>query len=167
MVLARRLSAVLARVQFVANTIAAVSLAAMVVITTIDVVGRYFFNAPLHGATELTEVGIALVVFSALPVVTWGGKHITVDLLDKFMTPRWQQWQTIAANVLFAVCLFALGTRIWFFAERNGRREVVSEYLSVPLSWIQYYIAVVCFVTAVGILFLVFSALFDSPADET
>lgn len=160
---ARRLSAVLARVRLLTNTIAALSLAAMVVLTTADVVGRYFFSSPLHGATEMTEFGIALVVFSALPAVTWGGKHIAVDLLDRFFSPRWRRCQKIIANLLFASCLSALGARIWLFAERDGRREVVSEYLSVPLSWIQYYIAVICFVTAAGALFLAFTS---SSADN-
>jgi len=157
---------VLARVQFAANTVAAVSLAAMVVLTTVDVIGRYFFNAPLNGATEMTEFGIALVVFSALPAVTWSGKHIVVDLLDKFFSPRFKRLQKITVNLLFAVCLSALGARIWFLADRAGRRGVVSEYLSIPLSGIQYYIAVICFVTAAGALFWAFAAFAKSAADE-
>lgn len=51
-------------------------------ITVIDVIGRYFFSAPLNGAFELTEVLVAALVFAALPLTTERREHVEVDLLQ-------------------------------------------------------------------------------------
>ena len=55
---------------------------ALMVITLLDVVGRYFLNAPLAGAFELTRLAMGLLVFSALPLVTARERHIVVSLFD-------------------------------------------------------------------------------------
>ena len=41
----------------------------MVLLTCVDVVGRYFLNRPLTGAFELTEHAMGALVFSSLPLV--------------------------------------------------------------------------------------------------
>ena len=50
--------------------------------TCIDVVGRYFLNSPLDGATELTQLMMGLIVFAILPTVCYREEHVSVDLLD-------------------------------------------------------------------------------------
>jgi len=39
------------------------ALAAMMLLTTADVIGRYFFNAPVLGAYEITEYLMLIMVF--------------------------------------------------------------------------------------------------------
>lgn len=148
----RRLVATFHCLRLATELIAVVTLALIIILTVADVIGRYFFNAPLGGATELTEFGIALVVFSALPAITWEDKHVAVDLLDKYVSPRLSRWRQVVINLLFATCLTAIGVRISQLAERAARREVVSEYLSLPLAWIHYYIAAACLLVAAGAL---------------
>ena len=55
---------------------------ALMVMTCIDVIGRYFFNSPLDGATELTQLMMGLIVFAILPTVCYREEHVSVDLLD-------------------------------------------------------------------------------------
>ncbi|MCB1810118.1 MAG: TRAP transporter small permease, partial [Candidatus Competibacteraceae bacterium] len=66
----------------------AILLFALMVLTCIDVMGRYLFNAPLQGATELTRLLMAGIIFAALPAVCLREDHVTVDLLDT-LTPKW------------------------------------------------------------------------------
>nr|WP_255720680.1 TRAP transporter small permease [Acuticoccus kalidii] len=54
---------------------------AMMLLTVVDVVGRYVFNSPVPGAFEATEVMLALSIFAGLPIVTARGDHVTVRLL--------------------------------------------------------------------------------------
>ena len=49
---------------------AAIVLFLMMTITAVDVVGRYFFNKPLAGGFEITEIGLALLIYCALPLVS-------------------------------------------------------------------------------------------------
>jgi TRAP-type C4-dicarboxylate transport system permease small subunit len=58
------------------------TLLCMATITFLDVVGRYLFNAPIPGAFEIQEFGMAILIFSGLPLVTKSRGHITVSLFD-------------------------------------------------------------------------------------
>ena len=64
--------------------LAATALFALMVMTFFDVVLRSAVNNPIESATELTRLFMAIIVFSSLPIVTWKGMHISVDLLDPF-----------------------------------------------------------------------------------
>ena len=72
--------------QFVLHRIlgglAATLLFLLMLLTLIDVVGRYGFNAPVNGSYEITELLLAAIIFSALPLVSAKDAHITVDLID-------------------------------------------------------------------------------------
>lgn len=54
----------------------------MMMVTVVDVTGRYVFNAPLQGGFELTEYLMGLLVFLALPLVSAKGEHVRISLLD-------------------------------------------------------------------------------------
>ena len=123
---------------------AAAALALLVALTVADVVGRYALNAPVPGATELTEFGVALVVFAALPAVCWRGGHVAVDLLDRFVPPRIHRRRAALIAGLFCPCLWAPAWRIAELAERSAAREEVSEYLAMPLAWALLGVAAMC-----------------------
>jgi TRAP-type transport system small permease protein len=66
----------------VLKVIVTATLLCIAVITFIDVIGRYFFNAPVPGAFEIQEFGMGVLIFSGLPLVTRARSHITVSLFD-------------------------------------------------------------------------------------
>ena len=79
------------------ETLIACLLAGMVALTFADVIGRRLFGAPIYGAHDITEHLMALVVFTGLPIVTIGGAHLTIDLLDRvLMRPRLAWWRALA-----------------------------------------------------------------------
>ena len=57
---------------------------AITLVTTVSIVGRWLFNSPLLGDTEVVEYGMAIVVASYLPICMWRGANIIVD----FFTAR-------------------------------------------------------------------------------
>ena len=46
----------------------------MMVVTTIDVIGRDVFNLPLFGAFEMTEILMGLVIFAGMPLDHGGAR---------------------------------------------------------------------------------------------
>lgn len=90
--------------------IAAYVLFVMMLITTSDVIGRYFFLRPVKGAYEL-------VGFLLLCAATWGmaycqvqGRHIKVTFLVEKLSPRIQSIITILSHFIgFAVS----GVMVW------------------------------------------------------
>jgi TRAP-type C4-dicarboxylate transport system permease small subunit len=70
------------------NVVAMAVLLAMVLLTVADVVGRYFFNQPVTGTTELTELMVVVVGFLGLAWCAVKGAHLTVDLLMSRLPPK-------------------------------------------------------------------------------
>lgn len=137
---------------FLLELIAAVMLMALMLITCIDVVGRYVFNNPLPGSVELTQIGMALMVFAAMPVVTWRGGHVVVDLLDRFLTGAVMKSLALLSAAVITISFYYLGHRIYQLGERSLRRGEVTEFLSIPLGFVMQYIAIMSWATAFGMI---------------
>jgi len=127
---------------------------ALMLITCVDVFGRYLFNNPLTGSTELTEIAVGIVIFSVFPIVSWRNDHVVVDILDHFFSRRVHMIRTIVINLLISVSLLFLGQRIYVLGERSLSYEEVTEYLEIPLGWMMIFIAVMCCVTALAVVTL-------------
>lgn len=134
------------------QALAAVSLFALMAMTCIDVVGRYLLNAPLDGATELTRLMMAVIVFAVLPVVSWHEQHISVDLLDNVFPNGLVNLRQMAMNMVAAVALGAIAWRIWALAERTAEYGDTTEYLNIPLAPMMFFISLMSGVTALALL---------------
>lgn len=84
--------------------VSTIFLGLMMALTVVDVFMRYVFNAPITGATEVSELMMVIVVFPALAWIALERSHITVDLL----LTKWPR--PIRLFVEMITLLFALGT---------------------------------------------------------
>lgn len=137
---------------FLPSVVAATSLFALMVMTFFDVILRSLFNDPIESATEMTRLFMAITVFSALPVITWRGEHIVVDLFDPLFSDRLGRIRDVIINVVCGVVLFWPAVRVWQLAGRAKEYGDVTEYLNIPQFYIAYFIACATFVTAVVLL---------------
>lgn len=62
----------------------------LMLVVVADVCGRYFFNSPIMGASELACFMMVVVVFPALAWAALTGKHVKVDILVSHFSPRVQ-----------------------------------------------------------------------------
>lgn len=92
---------------------AGVMILAMMVVTSIDVGGRYFFNRPLHGGYEITEILMGLVIFAGMPLATAAREHITVNFLESVLSRRRRQWQAAIGDLVCAVVAAIMAWRIF------------------------------------------------------
>lgn len=132
--------------------LAGLLLLAMMGVTVVDVVGRYFFNRPLPGAFELTEVGLVLLIFAGLPLVSGGDGHVSVPLLVERLGGwgrRVQQW---LARVLGAALLALVAWRLWLKAGQLLDYGDRTTYLGIPLGPVAYGAALGCGLSAVLLL---------------
>lgn len=92
-------------VSAVAVRIAGAGLLAIVALNGANVVGRYFFSAPIGWAEEAMLYLMILVVFSALAGVTWRGWHIHIELLVQRLPPTARRLAALASAALtIGVC---------------------------------------------------------------
>ena len=85
---------------------------AMMVMTCIDVVGRYVFNSPLNGATELTELFMGILIFAVLPTVSYREEHVSVDLLDLWFPEKLINRRQLLINALAMVMMATVAWRM-------------------------------------------------------
>jgi len=121
----------------------------MMAMTFADVVLRSAFDTPIEAATELIRIAMAIIVFSALPVISGRGEHISVDLLDRFYNQFWQRLRDGIVAIGCGLMLFWPAQRIVVLAERAASYGDVTEYLGIPQTYIAWMIAISTFITAI------------------
>lgn len=98
---------IITRLSRVLNIAAACAMAVMMLLTVSDVFLRYFFNRPIIGVTELTELLMVCVGFLGLAWCATKGQHLKVDLVMSRFPARVQT--NVDSITLFAglcVCVF-------------------------------------------------------------
>src|SRR5215831_6816429 len=90
----------------------------MMALTFCDVVGRYLFNRPLKGAFEVTELILLVLIFAGLPLVSHADEHVTMDFIDRMLTPRVLDVLVRVVHALVAALFFFLTWQMWIKAGR-------------------------------------------------
>ena len=129
--------------------LAAVTLFVLMLLTFADVIMRSTFSAPIEAATELTRMAIAVIVFSALPIVAGRADHIVVDLLDPLF--RRAGIDRILDGLTTLICGVVLvwpAMRSFELADRANSYGDLTEYLSIPVFYITWFIAFMTLGTA-------------------
>lgn len=135
--------------------VAATVLFCLMLVTCVDVLGRYF-NYPLFGGFELTEVLLATLIFAGLPLVTLRNDHVTVDLFDA-VTPDWLlRIQHVVACAVGMVCTGFLSWRLWLRGDHMAAAGETTAQLKIQLAWLTYSMSVLMALTALALFVLAF-----------
>ena len=137
-----------------AGGFAAILLLGLMVVTCLDVIGRYFFNAPLPGAFETTEVALALLIYAALPLVTAREEHVTIDLLDALVPERWRALQRLAVRAVCAAILLLVAWAVLRKADSVAAAGIHTDTLRIPMAPPAYFMSFIAAVTAVVVVIL-------------
>ncbi|PMR74638.1 TRAP transporter small permease [Billgrantia endophytica] len=128
--------------------VAGATLFAMMLLTTADVTGRYFFNSPILGTVELTQLMLAAVVFLSLPVVCWREEHVSIDLLDSVF-PTGLIWiRQVIVNLIVTGALWVMARRVWALGERAMEWGDVTEFLRIPNGYLVFLMSIMLAVSA-------------------
>jgi TRAP-type C4-dicarboxylate transport system permease small subunit len=111
----------------------------------VDVIGRYFFNAPLTGGKEVSEVLLAGVVFFSLAYTQQEKAHINVTLV---YTRFPKKMRTIVGilNSIIALVLFSLITWQsikWAIVYWNANKLI--DVIFIPIAPFQLFVSLGAF----------------------
>ena len=95
---------------------AAVFLVIVASVTFCDVFARYFFLKPFTFTVEITELGMALIVFLAVGLVTHDDAHINVDVVTLRLSNDSRTVLGLVTNMLVLVFLVIMIWRLWLQA---------------------------------------------------
>jgi len=120
------------RVALIANALGTLVVLGLVMVVNYDVVARGVFNKPFHGAVELVQFSMVLIVFLQLPDV------VRVNRLtrsDGFMTVAGNKWPflaTVLNKFIYAIsCIFMLLMAIAIWPEFLEMWET-KDFFGVP-----------------------------------
>ena len=130
------------------GTGAALLLLVLVLITCVDVVGRYVLNAPLTGAFEMTELLLVALVFTALPLATERREHVEVDLLASAFGGFANRLMMAFAGLFSAAVLTTFSWRLAHHALKSAENDAVTNALQIPLAPFGFLAAAACLISA-------------------
>ena len=129
---------------------AALLIFSMMLLTFVDVVGRYLFNQSVIGAFEITEIMMAMLIFAGLPLVVRRREHVTVDLADHLLPQRGRRVHLAAVEVISGALMLGLAHLMWHKAKRSAAYGDMSTVLLIKYAPFVY--AIVVFLVVAGIV---------------
>jgi TRAP-type C4-dicarboxylate transport system permease small subunit len=153
---------VLGRLEMPLNVFVALVLFALMALRCIDVVGRYAFNAPVPGASELTGLGLCLLIFGALPIVTAHSEHVCVSLIELIAGHHSKKLERAVMLIASLLALSLMAWRLWVRATTLAAYGDGTSYLNVPLAPFAYFMSLMT-ALAVVVVALQIVAIFRSP----
>jgi len=117
---------------WVLGTVVAADLAAMMVLTFLDVSGRKLFAHPIYGAYEVTEFMMGVLIFGALPLVTAREGNVVIDIMDHFVPHAAMRGQRIVIGLISAAVLAVIAWQLWILSASHMHTNEVTMTLHIP-----------------------------------
>lgn len=118
-------------------------------LTVIDVAGRYVLNAPLPAGYELVQIGMALLVFLVVPVVTARGEDIRVDIFQRMFPVRVRPALGLASKIIMLAVIVGFAWLLWKRTATFAASGETTSNLRFPLAPLAAFIALSWAISAV------------------
>ncbi|MGD9862865.1 MAG: TRAP transporter small permease [Pseudodonghicola sp.] len=126
------------------SRIACLLLFAMMLLTFVDVAGRYLFTMPVNGAYEIVSLLMPAIIFCALPLTVLREGHVTVDLLDDFIPAPLARVQALVVHLFTATALGLIAWRLAIKSMDQFNYEEVTDELYLTIWPFSAAMAVLC-----------------------
>lgn len=124
----------------------------MMILTFVDVAGRYLFNSPIYGAYEIIYLMMPALIFLALPIVCFREGHVTIDLLDSLI-PSWiKRFQAVLVNLVAMAALIFIGWRLYVLSGDQAMNQDVTDTLYLSKSPFAMFMAIMTWVASIALL---------------
>ena len=128
----------------------------MMMITAVDVIGRYVLNKPLTGGFEITEMLLAALIYCGLPLVSQRREHIVIDTFDPLMSARVKRALDVVAEIVCSLTLGGIGYLIFRHAARVAEYGDTTSVLKWPLAPVAYLMGTMILIACLIHLSLIF-----------
>ena len=130
--------------------IVALNVFMMMVIIFVDVFLRYLFNAPIPGSYEIVRFMMAIMIFSAMPLVTVNQGHIVIGLFDGFFQGNRGRIRDVAVGLVSCAALCVVCYLMFVQGGQLARFNKITGYLELPLSPLAYGMAALAVVAVLA-----------------
>ena len=134
------------------NLLAAASLTAMILLTSIDVSMRYFFNRPIAATYDLVSLMGAIVAAFAMPYTMLMRGHVAVDLLVRKLSEKKQLAVETTTHVVGILLFLIMVWQCYVLASDMKAAGEVMPTILLPFHPIVYAMSVCFFMLCLAIL---------------
>ena len=142
---------------------ASIFLCIMVILTSIDVIGRYFFLTPLLGAHEMITLAMGIMIFLGMPLVTASREHLTVDLASSLLNQKGKRIQKMFVDSISAFTFLLFSYLLLYHGFGLSEDLMTTEDLEIEQAPISFTMAAMCFLT----IFIFLYQIACSPNEKT
>ncbi|MBI1291408.1 TRAP transporter small permease subunit [bacterium] len=122
-------------IEAILAVVAGTGLLVMMVLTFVDVIGRYGFHKSIFGTAEYVELLMMVTIFAGVAFVSASNQHITVSIFQGWVdrhAPNLQRWVVL----VFTLMVYALITYQFFnYGFSELRTGTLTPVLALP-TWI-------------------------------
>ncbi|MGI9486438.1 MAG: TRAP transporter small permease [Geminicoccaceae bacterium] len=113
----------------------------MMILTFVDVVGRYVFTAPVFGAAEMIQFLLAMTIFAGLALVNASDDHISVDLFDRPLSRLFPKLRPLLIQLFSLIAMIIIAYQLTEFAIEAQQNDRITVVLEWPLAVVAFAIA--------------------------
>lgn len=127
------LAKVCEKISFVFFVIAGLFLVLTAILITLSSVSRYGFKLPIASVVDVTGFALYFVTFLSAPWILHKDKHVNVDILKEYLSPKKQKFVSIINNLITFLCsivLFGFGAYLTY--DQFVRAEKLFGTLEIP-----------------------------------
>lgn len=153
---------VLAKAIAALETISSVVILIMMILTFVDVIGRYVFHKPIFGGTEIVAALLALAIFSGLGVINARDDHIVVELFEyparNLVGPLAYE---VSIQVFSVACMTLIAVVLFEQAWESYRHNKLTVVLEMPVYYVTGIVALLAVISVISQITGVALKIFD------
>lgn len=167
MTLLQRLHHLLTKVEMTAIAVVWGGLIFLTLLVTANVVARYFFQSPIPGAVNMTELLMPHIVFAGLAYTLMQGGQVQVTLVLDRLSPGWRRRFQALASALGLLLFAALTYKSsQFFWDSFVIRERMLAPIYLPWWLGKLAMPIGCALMSLRYLVMMLQALLEPPAAQ-
>ena len=137
-----------------------ISLTVLVLITVVDVSGRYLLGIPLPGTSEITEIILGVLIYIGLPYISKKEEHISVSLLSNYLPNNVKILHKILINFIVALLLLVIARQLYLHGLDLKSYQEVTTFLEIPKAPIAFAMALLTVLASFNTIMNMFSYMF-------
>lgn len=137
-----------------------ISLTTLVLITVVDVFGRYLLGIPLPGTSEITEIILGILIYIGLPYISKKEEHISVSLLSNYLPNNVKILHKILINFIVTLLLLVIARQLYLHGIDLKSYQEVTTFLEIPKAPIAFAMALLTVLASFNTIMNMFSYMF-------
>lgn len=133
-------------------------------VTLIDVIMRHVLPGAFPAANELTKLGLGLLIFAALPMVTARREHVVISLFDGLISARGRRIKQVVIDLAGAAIIGVLAWRLALLALSFQSYDDKTTYLAAPIAPFAWFMTACAVWTALLLIWLAWRDARPRPA---